>query len=394
MQVISATTLFTFCLLAVFPALVSSAPAPIPDGPQYNVANVDWSKINWNAIDWGKVFSKAPAPAPAPTSKAPSPPPQSSVNRAPLPPPPAPTSKPSSPPPAPPPPPPKDPNNGGGPSSNRALWGLNYSPYNKDMSCPDLNTVTAQLKKIAAVTSNIRLYATDCKQLANTVEAIVNSNLGMGVHAGIWVTDGPGRMQVDLDEFVNVAKKFKGSGVIKGVSVGNEDISKGMSESKLIGYINQVRSRLKAEGLGSIPVYTTEQDALFSANLAAASDVVQVNIYSMFDNYYQNMDASVQSVLQRATKIRSNIAHGKPVRFGESGWSSSGNAGPCPLSLEFEKQYAQKFRCAAIKAGFEYFYFEAKNADWKTNVPEREHNFGIFDSSFNPKFDFGALNSC
>ncbi|KAJ1965224.1 hypothetical protein GGI12_000912 [Dipsacomyces acuminosporus] len=279
-------------------------------------------------------------------------------------------------------------------SGNRPLWGVNFSPYNIDFSCPDPNAMAHQLKKLAAVTSNIRLYATDCSQLANSVKAIVDNNIGIGVYAGIWISDGPGRMKTDLDEFVAVAKQHKSSGVIKGVSVGNEDISKGMSEAALIGYINQVRSRLKAEGLGGIPVYTTEQDALFSANVAAASDIVQVNIYSMFDNYYKSMDASVDSVLQRAIRIRNNIARGKPVRFGESGWASAGNAGPCPLSLDFEKQYAKKFRCAARKAGFEYFYFEAKNANWKKNVPERERNFGLFDHNFNPKFDFGFLDSC
>ncbi|KAJ2003789.1 hypothetical protein GGI04_002847, partial [Coemansia thaxteri] len=128
--------------------------------------------------------------------------------------------------------------------------------------------------------------------------------------------------------------------------------------------------------------------------LAAVSDVVQINVYSIFDGVYVDIDASVQSVIQRANNIRNNVAGGKPVRFGESGWASAGNTGPSPLSLANEIAYAQKFKCAAAAAGYEYFYFEAKNAQWKAGAVLSEQSFGIFNAGFTPKFDFGLLNSC
>ncbi|KAJ2234653.1 hypothetical protein IWW45_003252 [Coemansia sp. RSA 485] len=284
-------------------------------------------------------------------------------------------------------------NSNSGSSGNGQLWGLNYSPYNTDGSCPDVNTVAGQLAKVASVTKNIRLYSTDCSQFENALQAITSNNLGLSIHAGIWISDGQSRMQSDLDQFVSAAKKF-GTGLIKGVSVGNEDISKGMSESTLIGYINQVRSRLQAEGLGNIPVYTTEQDAHFTSGMAAVSDLVQINVYSIFDSSYSNIDSSVQSVIQRANNIKNNVAGGKQVRFGETGWSSSGNTGPSPLTLANEIAYAQKIKCAAASAGFDYFYFEAKNANWKQGAVASEQNFGIFDAGFTPKFDFNLLNVC
>ncbi|KAJ1938242.1 hypothetical protein GGF37_004884, partial [Kickxella alabastrina] len=146
------------------------------------------------------------------------------------------------------------------------LWGLTYSPYNTDGTCSDFNTVADQLLKIATVTSNIRLYSTDCSQLSNVLEAVAKNNIALGVHVGIWVTDGVSRMESDLDQFVVAAKHYDSS-LIKGVSVGNEEIFKGMSESTLIEYINQVRARLQAEGMSHIPVYTTETDAHFSKAL-------------------------------------------------------------------------------------------------------------------------------
>ncbi|KAJ2891389.1 hypothetical protein IWW38_003638 [Coemansia aciculifera] len=257
----------------------------------------------------------------------------------------------------------------------------------------NVNTVAGQLQKVATVASHIRLYSSDCSQLSNALQAIQSNNIALDVYAGIWLTAGPTRMQADLDQFVAAAKTH-GTGLIKGLSVGNEDVSNGMSEATLIAYIGQVRARLQAEGLSGIPVYTTEQDAKFSRALAAASDVVQVNIYSMFDGYFANMDASVQSVIQRANNVKNNVAGGKLVRFGESGWSSAGNTGPSPLTLANEIAFAQKFKCAAAAAGFEYFYFEAKDALWKAGAVLSEQNFGIFNAAFVPKFDFSLLNSC
>ncbi|KAJ2663023.1 hypothetical protein IWW48_001540 [Coemansia sp. RSA 1200] len=277
--------------------------------------------------------------------------------------------------------------------SSRALWGLNYSPYNDDGSCPDLGTVTWQLQRVSTVASNIRLYSTDCSQLRNAVQAIGAANLALGIYAGIWLTAGPERMESDLEEFVSVAKTF-GTGLIKGVSVGNEDRFNGMAEDVLVGYINSVRLRLQQEGLGGIPVYTTEVDSMFSPAMAEASDVVQVNIYTVYDTVYTSIGASVASVVQRANAVKDGVAGGKPVRIGECGWSSAGDIGPSPLTIGSEISFARGFKCAIEAAGLDYFYFEAKDARWKAGASLATQSFGIFDSGFNPKFDFGLLDTC
>ncbi|KAJ2536733.1 hypothetical protein EV175_006781, partial [Coemansia sp. RSA 1933] len=249
------------------------------------------------------------------------------------------------------------------------------------------------LTTVAGVTSNIRLYSTDCSQLRNAVQAIKNANLNLSIYGGIWLSSGDARVQSDLAEFISVAKTY-GTSYIKGVSVGNEQLSNGMSESTLIGYINSVRSQLKSAGLGSIPVYATEEDGAYTTGVAAVSDVVQINVYSIFDSTYTSIDASVAEVIQRANKVKTNIAGGKAVRFGETGWSSAGSTGPSPLSLANEISYAQKFKCAADAANFDYFYFEAKNANWKSGADASEQSFGIFNSDYTPKFSFSLLNSC
>ncbi|KAJ1731490.1 hypothetical protein LPJ61_002509 [Coemansia biformis] len=291
----------------------------------------------------------------------------------------------SAPPPPPPPPPPV-------PSGGK-LWGLTYSPYNNDGSCPDLGTVTSQLKDVAKVAENIRLYSTDCSQLSLAMQAISNSKLPLSIHAGIWVTAGDDRVNSDLDAFVAAAKQYDRS-LIKGLSVGNEAITNGMSESQLIGYIRTVRSRLQAEGLGGIPVYTTETDGRFSQALADASDLIQVNLQAIFDKSFTSIGASAQSVIDRARAVKANIARGKSVQIGEVGWASAGSTGPCPLTLSNAKQFVQKLKCLAANTDFNYFYFEAKDALWKKHPVLSEQSFGIFTSDFSPKFDFGVLDSC
>ncbi|KAJ1718360.1 hypothetical protein LPJ53_006560, partial [Coemansia erecta] len=267
---------FTSFVAAVLVSTMAASAAPIPGDIgdavayannnliqiEFNPATVDWNQVNWSSVFSAEdqkqkqqqqqttqapqttysstsvvsttvaptstaapapasstpvaapTTTEAPAPAPATTSEAPAP---ETTSEAPAPE----TSSASA--------PESTGSNNSGSSSggSGSLWGLTYSPYNTDGSCPDVGTVAGQLAKVAAVTSNIRLYSTDCSQLSNALQAITSNNLNLNIHAGIWISNGDARMQSDLNDFVLAAKQY-GTGLIKGVSVGNEDISKGM----------------------------------------------------------------------------------------------------------------------------------------------------------------------
>ncbi|KAJ1957566.1 hypothetical protein EC988_000765 [Linderina pennispora] len=383
---------FVFALFVFTLANIGVSAAPVPQNIgdaldiQYNAATNPYANVNWSpspaaaaavspaeqapaapTTEAAAASSAAPAASPAPVTTEAAPAPASYSTSAAVPSPSTSTD------------------------SSKPLWGLTYSPYNNDGSCPDQSAVTAQLQKLVSVTDNIRLYSTDCSQLEFVLKAISENSLNLGVYAGIWTTDGASRVQSDLESFVSAVHAHPG--LVKGVSVGNEDLFKGMAESTLIGYINQVRSRLQSEGLGNIPVYTTETDAKVTSTLIDAIDLVQVNIYAVFDATFTSISNSVQSVIARANNIR-GMAGSKPVRLGETGWASAGTSGPCPLTLANQQQYTQAFRCAAKSSNLDYFFFEAKNADWKTGASLLEKNFGVFDSSFNAKFNLNSLGSC
>ncbi|KAJ1957565.1 hypothetical protein EC988_000764 [Linderina pennispora] len=274
--------------------------------------------------------------------------------------------------------------------SNRPLWGLCYSPYNNDGSCPAYESVESGLNAVADVAKNIRLFSTDCSQLKLALKAITKNDLDMGVYAGLWITDGDQRKNSDVAAFIDAAKAYNSSDLIRGVSVGNEETFKNMNSAQVVGHINDVRSKLRGAGLGHIPVYTTDVDSHFTPEMAKASDVVNVNVYSMFDGSPITMDQAVQRVIARANHVRDSVAQGKKVRISESGWAAGGNLKGMPLTLENQQSYLRKFKCAAEQAGFEYFFFEAKNADWKKSMKQAdyEYNFGVFDSNFGHKLDF------
>ena len=274
------------------------------------------------------------------------------------------------------------------------LWGATYSPYNTNGTCPDANKVAQDLQTVSSVAQNIRLYSTDCSQLKSALSA-VDSGIQLGIYAGIWVSSGATRFQQDLNEFVEAVKACSNKKCVQGVSVGNEELfNNNMSESQLVDYINQVRDRLKQEGL-DIPIYTTDTDDKFTSDLANACDVVQVNIYSMFDKTYTSINDSVTSVFTRfdALKQKINIPN-KPFRIGETGWSSSGSTGVVPTSLELEQQYHDSFVCQANAKGMEYFCFEAKDADWKQGAAQIEKTSGLFKSDFTSKIDLQGTCQC
>lgn len=376
----------TIGLLWTSLTLVSSMPVSGDNGPlmiRYDLSGVNWDSINWKAIDWDSVFGNNKQPPPKNPQQ---PPPKSN--------PPKDDSSKKDPP---------QPDTGSNPppdNSGKPLWGLNYSPYGvkPENYCPDAATVARQLKKVAEVTDHIRLYSTDCSQLYNALKAIKDEKLNLDVYPGIYVNAGQDKTNDDMDAFFKAVKEF-GSDRVKGLSVGNEVLASknGTSEAELIGYMDQIRSRMKAAKLDKIPLYFTERNQDFTKNLAAHSDLVQVNIYSVYNGKFTSMDDSVKSTFDQIKQVKDNVCGGKLLRIGETGWSSGGTTeAGFPLTLKNEIEYAQKFACQAAKENLEYFYFEAKDAMWKkvSNLDEIQRHFGIYTANFVPKFDFKLLSKC
>ena len=177
------------------------------------------------------------APVPEPTTSSTPPAPTSSSKPAPAPEPstsrPAPASSPSSSGPA------SYPNPvAGGPGFGSAI---SYSPYNADNTCKSSSQVASDFTKITGY-KVIRLYGTDCNQVANVLEVIK----GKGVTLFLGVFD-IHKVQGECQTIIDAVKGDWSH--VNTVSVGNELVNNGgASVGQVTGAIDQARSILKAAG--------------------------------------------------------------------------------------------------------------------------------------------------
>ncbi|PVV04368.1 hypothetical protein BB560_001129 [Smittium megazygosporum] len=277
----------------------------------------------------------------------------------------------------------------------KRIWGLAYSPYRDDGKCPDYNVISKEVLQISRTARNVRLYSTDCNQLEHVLQSIFEHKLNLGVYAGIWISEGKPRAESEVNEFIRLSKKYQGSGIIKGLSVGNEELfKKSTTENELIQMIESAKKKIIDSGIQYIPIYTTEVDSLFSSRLAAACDLVQVNVHVAFDKEFVSIHSRVSSVFSRVESLKSRIGPNKRIRIGETGYPSAGTFGSQQFTISNAAAFAKSFCCRAKAHDLEYFYFEAKDSLWKKQLPKLEQNFGLFDAGFRKKFATRPLEIC
>ena len=209
--------------------------------------------------------------------------------------------------------------------------GVTYSPYNSDHSCKSADQVANDLKDISEF-EVIRLYGTDCDQVAKVIRATKG---GVGIFAGIFQID---KVQ---DEVETLASAVNGKwDVIHAVSVGNELVnSKAASADKVSSAIASARSALKAKGYSG-PVVTVDTMMAYQDHpeLCEASDFCAINCHAFFDGNV-TPDGAGQFVAQWAEKI-SRKAGGKRTVVTESGWPTKGSSNKNAVPGKAEHQQA------------------------------------------------------
>jgi exo-beta-1,3-glucanase (GH17 family) len=270
------------------PAPVHSSPAPPPAAP--NPPSTP---------------APAPAPSPSPSHSTPASPPPS-------PSPPKPAPAPSQPAPAPAPSHPSSPP-AGGPGFGSAI---SYSPYNADNTCKSTSQVASDLAKVTGY-EVIRLYGTDCNQIANVLSAVKGK--GVSLFLGIFDIH---QVQSESQTLIDAVKGDWS--VVNTVSVGNELVNNGgASVGQVTGAIGQARGILRGAGYNG-PVVTVDTMVAMKNNpaLCTASDFCAINCHAFFDGKTP-ADQSGPFVANWA-KMVSEAAGGKTVVVTETGWPSQG----------------------------------------------------------------------
>jgi len=256
--------------------------------------------------------SSQAAPPPAPSYSAPLPPPPPPPSSRPAPPSPAPSSTSSSapvhsssPPSGP---------SGGGPGFSS---GVSYSPYNGDQTCKSTSQVAADLQGVSGY-DVIRLYGTDCNQVANAIAATKGKNVKLFL--GIF------DLGSIADECKTITSAVNGDwSLVNTVSVGNELVNNGgASVGQVTAAIGQVKSTLKAAGYNG-PVVTVDTMIAMKAHpeLCQASDFCAINCHAFFDGNVLPQNAG--DFVQGWAKQVSQAAGGKNVVITETGWPTQGN---------------------------------------------------------------------
>ena len=205
------------------------------------------------------------------------------------------------------------------PSSSKARFshGISYSPYNADGTCKSASQVAKDIEMVAGF-SVIRLYGTDCDQIASVLKAITGR--GISLFLGIFDLT---KLSDECKDIVDAAKD--NWSIIKTVSVGNELVNNGKaSVGEVTAAIQLVRSTLKASGYNG-PVVTVDTMIAMKANpeLCHASDFCAINCHAFFDgNVYA--ESAGHFVRDWAQKV-SEATGGMSVVIAETGWPTQGN---------------------------------------------------------------------
>lgn len=257
------------------------------------------------------------------------------------------------------------------PGGSDTSSGISYSPYNPDNSCKSATQVASDFQMVRGY-SLIRLYGTDCNQIANVIEA--TRGKGISLFLGIFDITQLG------NECQTIISAVNGDwGNINAVSVGNELVNQGKaSVGQVTAAIGQVRDTLKGAGYGG-PVVTVDTMVAMHANpeLCDASDFCAINCHAFFDGNVL-ADAAGDFVQQWADMV-SEAANGKTVIVTESGWPSQGDTNN--KAVPSKENQAAAIDSIRLKLGKNVILYNAFNDLWKVDRGDTfgaERYWGIF----------------
>ena len=171
----------------------------------------------------------------------------------------------------------------------------------------------------------LRLYGTDCNQVANVLAATKGKAVSLFV--GIFDIN---QVQSECQTLISAVNGDWGR--INTVSVGNELVNNGgASVGQVTGAIGQARGILKAAGYnGPIVAVDTMVAMKNNPELCTASDYCAINCHAFFDGKTPAEKAG--PFVANWVKMVSEAAGGKTTVVTETGWPSQGFV---PLSLLF-----------------------------------------------------------
>jgi len=267
-----------------------------------------------------------------------------------------------------------------GPTPTYKVYGLDFSPY-MDGQDPNQGSqvseaqLRARMAIIAPYAQWIRTFG--CGSGLEKAGQVAHE-LGLKAAVGAWLSGDLAANEQQITCLIAVGQAGQADMLI----VGSEVLLRNdLTESQLIGYINQVKQAVPGVPVATADVYG---ELIGHPSVLAAGDVALANFYPYWEGTdVQQAMASLQSGYQQVKAV----AGGKQVLVSETGWPSGGspfgNAVPSPENAAF---YFRSFVSWARAGGVGYFYFEAFDETWKASYegPQGAH-WGVWDKDGNLK---------
>lgn len=259
-------------------------------------------------------------------------------------------------------------------SSSGSGLGLTYSPYKADGTCKSTDEVATDFEQLDGY-SVVRLYGTDCNQVANVLA--VAKPKGMKLFAGVYDIDAV------VSELTTITSAANGDwSAFDTISIGNELVNSG---SKTVGQIAAAVTVAKAQLLlagytGSVVTVDTFVAIIANPDLCEVGDYVAANCHAFFDGGVTAEQAG-EFVLGQTQRV-SAACGGKKTVITESGWPSQGDSNSKAVPSESNQKAAISSLQSSFSSGL--YLFNAYNDMWKKDTSATfgcERYWGIYGMS-------------
>lgn len=206
----------------------------------------------------------------------------------------------------------------------------------------------------------------------NEMIPVIAHELGMKTLVGAWLGQDDDKNQLEIEGLIRLAKE----GFVDIASVGNEVLYRNdLSESQLIGFIQQVKNEIPNVPVGYVDAY---YEFVQRPELSAACDLILCNCYPYWEG--TGFNYSLQHMRQMFQQAMI-AGKGKRVIITETGWPSQGenlgNAAPSALNA---MKYFINTQLWSVDDNIEVFYFSSFDEEWKINSEGEVGGFwGVWD---------------
>ncbi|RHY30462.1 hypothetical protein DYB32_004300 [Aphanomyces invadans] len=283
---------------------------------------------------------------------------------------------------------------------DRPLYGIDYDTRTSEWGgCKSDDAIRNDFRVLKTITSSVRIYTlTDgCADRLLNVASEVDMRIWLGIWGNVNATQDAFEPEFKTLQRLVLARRVRNDNVV-GIHVASEALFRYYSQEKhdwaeeysgvqkLFGYVDKVRSFLRAQNL-AFPV--TIADVMDSYNsvpeIYNIVDVVSVNQFSQWEGVLATDGVNV--LFERMVDIQLAARKaGKVVVISETGWSANGTVAAIKEATpESSATFLHDFMRYTEQQNIAYYYFTSFNLAWDGNSDfgEIEQNFGLFDEHRN-----------